>query len=439
MRSFAVAMAMVAACVTAGAGCGKVRGLVDAGPGSGSDIDASVAIDAAPDCATRACSGTADGCCPTACNGASDADCLAVCDNAVIEPGELCDPLTSCPSACPQIGCLLRTLDQPGTCKAACVNGATQSACITGAADGCCPPGCNSNDDLDCAATCDNGVIEAGETCDPLSSCPSACPQQQCGLYTLFDAGTCRAQCVLTSTQSACVDGDGCCPGGCNANNDSDCTPVCGNGAIENGETCDPPGSCPVCSEAYTCYQEAGDASTCDVVCHLPIDKCGIDGDSCCAFDGSGGCDSGTDKECEGGGWKFVQLKIPYDFSKGCTTHRLGGFVGGGSYLFTTCVPQNAATGTGDPVIKRILDSNQIDYPTNDDCTDKTALPLAAGWTCKTSVGSHAASCASPSPGGFILTKQPAYIDVTVCPGAGGGGATPMYIWFNATAQPNDG
>ncbi len=32
---------------------------------------------------------------------------------------------------------------------------------------------------------------------------------------------------------------NGCCPAGCNANNDPDCQPVCGNGVIEAGEVCD--------------------------------------------------------------------------------------------------------------------------------------------------------------------------------------------------------
>ena len=61
-------------------------------------------------------------------------------------------------------------------------------ACLA-TADGCCPAGCNGNNDGDCVAVCDNGTLEPGEHCDPLGSCPTACPQQACNLYTLFDPG----------------------------------------------------------------------------------------------------------------------------------------------------------------------------------------------------------------------------------------------------------
>ena len=38
-----------------------------------------------------------------------------------------------------------------------------------------------------------------------------------------------------------CLSGDGCCPAGaaCDANQDADCPPICGNGSVEPGETCD--------------------------------------------------------------------------------------------------------------------------------------------------------------------------------------------------------
>ena len=38
---------------------------------------------------------------------------------------------------------------------------------------------------------------------------------------------------------TACGAADGCCPSGCTAANDPDCTPVCGDGAVEAGEACD--------------------------------------------------------------------------------------------------------------------------------------------------------------------------------------------------------
>jgi cysteine-rich repeat protein len=38
---------------------------------------------------------------------------------------------------------------------------------------------------------------------------------------------------------TVCLDGDGCCPRGCNNATDRDCAPVCGNGVVETNEFCD--------------------------------------------------------------------------------------------------------------------------------------------------------------------------------------------------------
>jgi hypothetical protein len=73
-------------------------------------------------------------------------------------------------------------------------------------------------------ATCGNGLIEAGETCDPPGSCPNSCND---GNTCTIDGSTgSAANCNLSCTHqaiSACVNGDGCCPAGCNSNTDSDC------------------------------------------------------------------------------------------------------------------------------------------------------------------------------------------------------------------------
>ena len=55
------------------------------------------------------------------------------------------------------------------------------------------------------------------------------------------DPNTCTALCVF-SPITGCANGDGCCPSGCNATNDDDCSAVCGNGVVERGEECEPPG-----------------------------------------------------------------------------------------------------------------------------------------------------------------------------------------------------
>ena len=66
----------------------------------------------------------------------------------------------------------------------------------------------------------------------------------------LGSAGQCTAECVNDGTITMCANGDGCCPSGCNRNNDNNCPAVCGNGAIEMGETCDPVAMCTSQSQA---------------------------------------------------------------------------------------------------------------------------------------------------------------------------------------------
>jgi hypothetical protein len=171
---------------------------------------------------------TGDGCCPSNCNTSNDGDCQPRCGNGVVESGEKCDPVSSCPSTCPNQGCRLRRLNAQGTCNAECVDGGMQTACRSG--DDCCPPGCNANNDDDCEPRCGNGVREASERCDPLSSCPSSCSNQGCQIRTLVGAGTCEARCENGGSQTQCRSGDGCCPGPqCSFANDRECPARCGD------------------------------------------------------------------------------------------------------------------------------------------------------------------------------------------------------------------
>lgn len=376
--------------------------------------------DAAPDASPDAGS---DGAPPPACN------------DGKIDPGETCDPLASCPSACPPVKCQLRTLQNAGTCQAQCVDAGPQTACINN--DGCCPDGCNANNDNDCTPKCGNGVVEKGETCDPLGSCPTSCPQIACQLQKLDNPGTCQAVCSAAGIQTACVNGDGCCPNGCKATNDNDCKPTCGNKVVEPGETCD--GNCAPCTKPlYTCYQQTGSAATCDLDCRSPIQKCGTKGDSCCPFDGVSGCDSTSDGDCNGGGWKWMMWPTLVDTSKGCVNLVIRGIVPGGSYDFTTCAPPKSdGTGDGDPEITQIVDDSQVSYPVaNDNCTDPTALPNLAKSQCTNKSGQLTMACASPSPGGFIAGSKASAFNVRICPSKGGTGTTPLYIWYNATQEP---
>ncbi len=386
-----------------------------------------------------------DGCCPTGCNANNDSDCQPACGNGAVESGETCDPLTSCPSSCPQVGCQLRTLQGGGTCGARCANAAMQSACVNG--DGCCPSACNANNDTDCQPGCGNGILETGETCDPLNTCPTSCPALGCQLRTLQGGGTCGALCVNAGTQNTCINSDGCCPGTCNANNDSDCAPMCGNGVVETGETCDPNAgagqNCQCAAEPYTCYRQTGAASQCDVRCHQPVTTCGIADDSCCAFDGSGGCGDQTDRECIGPRWQTMEWPQVADYtSTNCSTQRIYGIEPLGSYLFTTCYPSGAPIPGGDPVIASVRDNLGNTYNvSNNDCSDGTALPRAVGWRCENDQGRRNMSCASMSPGGFrAASGNVFYFDVRICPlSATTPGRGALHIWFNAVRAPNQG
>jgi hypothetical protein len=53
----------------------------------------------------------------------------------------------------------------------------------------------------------------------------------------------CNSSCAHAEI-SAIKAGDQCCPGGANANTDSDCMPKCGNQVVESGEECDGGTSC---------------------------------------------------------------------------------------------------------------------------------------------------------------------------------------------------
>jgi hypothetical protein len=75
-----------------------------------------------------------------------------------------------------------------------------------------------------CPASCGNGVIDAGETCDPPASCPSSCDDgDPCTLdYMTGSAAACNAACTRAPV-TVCSSGDGCCPPGCGSPQDADC------------------------------------------------------------------------------------------------------------------------------------------------------------------------------------------------------------------------
>jgi cysteine-rich repeat protein len=239
-----------------------------------------------------------------------DATCHLTCGNGAVDTsvGEVCDTGIAtgdgaCPSSCDDgMGCTIDVLSG-SACTAACLHTAITDVHD---GDGCCPTGANHNTDSDCSASCGNGIVEAGETCDTgiatgTGSCPTACNDGvACTTDSLMSGGTCQAACMHTPiTQPA--NGDGCCPTGANHNNDNDCSVSCGNGAVETGETCDTAittgtGKCPTsCSDAMACTKDVlSSAGTCQAACSFPAITMPANGDGCCP----NGANANNDNDC---------------------------------------------------------------------------------------------------------------------------------------------
>ncbi len=237
-----------------------------------------------------------DGCCPTACDFNNDNDCSADCGNGVIDDGETCDGDCPDPASCDDgDACTADTFEgSADNCNAVC-----RSVAITAcAADGCCAPGCNANNDPDCAPDCGNSVVETGEICD--GDCPASCDDGMACTEDIVTGGaaTCDLECSYMQLTCNNDVADGCCAPGCNANNDPDCAPSCGNGVVETGETCD--GDCPAvpadCDDSNACTTDtvSGDANNCQSQCvNSAVTSC-ANGDGCCPV----GCNSANDNDC---------------------------------------------------------------------------------------------------------------------------------------------
>lgn len=184
------------------------------------------------------------------------------CGDGRVVPPEKCDLVISkgnpgyCPRSqedCPTSGtCVVwRRVGEPETCSAECKLFVPD--CVDG--DGCCPSNCDSDNDADCSAFCGNGIVEKEnfEVCEPLSAfpegsspdpslvCPESCPEDSDPCIEEFESGSpnnCNFTCEKVKITKL-ENGDRCCPDGANANTDSDCDPVCGNGFREGDEECD--------------------------------------------------------------------------------------------------------------------------------------------------------------------------------------------------------
>lgn len=253
-----------------------------------------------------------DQCCPPGASKLTDVDCDAACGDGVLAREELCDigivaGLGACPTNCDDgQACTIDYLGGVG-CDAVC----NHTAVTPGATDGCCLSG--GPIDPDCSPTCGNGTREGIETCDILiptgsdGACPatSACDDANpCTLDSVTSPGTCADTCVHASI-TAPVGGDGCCPAPANANNDTDCSPACGNGAVETGETCDSsiaaptPGACPAsladCDDGDACTADNLVGASCEAQCtHALVAVGPWVADGCCPMSAN----RNTDADC---------------------------------------------------------------------------------------------------------------------------------------------
>ncbi len=259
-----------------------------------------------------------DGCCAPGCNASNDNDCSAACGNGILEPGETCEG-ASCPTSCDDgLACTANVLvGSAGNCDLACTFPAIVNAAD---GDGCCPAIANANNDNDCAPVCDNDVVEFGETCDPLASCPvlAACEDGDFCTIDTLDGAACGVACARTTITTP-SSGDLCCPFGANANLDTDCDPTCGNSVVESGELCDGacPTSCPDDGNLCTGEVLTGTTGTCDALCTHPAITACANADGCCAP----GCTSANDTDCV----SAIDTNSPVTVTSSCLTLGLPG------------------------------------------------------------------------------------------------------------------
>jgi hypothetical protein len=203
-------------------------------------------------------------------DGSGGAPAQPRCGNGVLDDGELCDMSIAegkpgaCPTKCEDAAhCVPRGVSGTG-CQAQCV--VLTPTCMGG--DGCCSGNCTMDNDSDCSPSCGDGVVQTskGETCDPGKD-----EEDDAGMMSTAKSVPCKTQAdcddhdacttdLLTGSEQNCntdcaphkpitdaINGDGCCPKDnpdVNANNDTDCKPICGNSVHEGDEECDGTDGC---------------------------------------------------------------------------------------------------------------------------------------------------------------------------------------------------
>ncbi len=187
------------------------------------------------------------------------------CGNGIIELGEACDGGDCCAADCTLIAAGTECRAVADQCDVAEACGGFSGYCPTDvfvdasvvcrdAAGECdlsetCPGdgaacGADAKSEAECRPAA--GECDLAESCDGTSdSCP---PDAKSTDVCRASTGACDPveacdgagnACPPDTAITECADGDGCCASGCNANDDSDCDPVCGNGVRETGEECD--------------------------------------------------------------------------------------------------------------------------------------------------------------------------------------------------------
>lgn len=238
------------------------------------------------------------------------------CGNGVVDSGETCDtkiPAGSpgaCPTSCNDGKVCTKDVMSGTACTLQCVITPITSA-ING--DGCCPPGATSLTDTDCLVVCGNGILEAGELCDPgissgFGKCPTItdCDDKNNCTKDVLQGTACLTQCGHTQAAASLAVKDGCCPPGATSLTDADCAVACGNGLLESGESCDPgissgPGKCPTladCDDKDSCTTDSVTGGACSLKClnsAVPANATAKDG--CCPK----GANAKTDVDCPPG------------------------------------------------------------------------------------------------------------------------------------------
>jgi hypothetical protein len=217
------------------------------------------------------------------------------CGNGMIDAEESCDTAIpsgqegACPAQCTSEDDCVQMAMAGEDCQAQCVS-IPITAALSG--DGCCPPGAGAIDDSDCGF-CGDEIVGPGETCDPPGICPTReeCSHTSACIFGTYagDPDRCTAVC-RGGLSSECENGDGCCPVGCDSQDDDDCSTSCGNGLVEPqaGETCEPGDPFAPCAEscddgvACTSDLTSGSVENCNVECANVAIEMQIDGDGCC-------------------------------------------------------------------------------------------------------------------------------------------------------------